>query len=198
MKKVLVVVGSHSIFKKMDYKKYFLNYSKDISKLLKEVDTNLINKIVELIKKTIELDNKIYIVGNGGSSSIASHISVDFVKVARVKSETFNNSNIITCFANDYGHDNWVKEAIKAYCSKDDLIIIISSSGESPNMVNAAKFCYENNYDLITFTGFEKNNEVSKFGKINFYVNSHEYNYIEMTHHIILVSIVDIFTKKIL
>ncbi len=182
----------------MDYNKYFLNYSKNILKLLEEVDTNLINQTVELIKNKIKSDNKIYLVGNGGSASISSHISVDFVKCAKVKSETFNNSNLITCFANDYGHDNWVKEAIKAYCSKNDLIIIISSSGKSTNMVNAAKFCNENNYDLITFTGFNKNNDVSKLGKINFHINSHEYNYVEMTHHIILVSIVDIFTKKII
>ena len=181
----------------MDYKKYFLNYSKEISKLLEEVDSNLINQTVELINNKINSDNKIYIVGNGGSSSISSHVSVDFVKAAGIKSETFNNANIITCFANDYGHENWVKEAIKAYCSKDDLIIIISSSGKSPNLVNAAKFCHKKNYDLITFTGFDRNNEVSKLGKINFYVNSHEYNYVEMTHHIILVSIVDIFAKKI-
>ena len=80
----------------MDYKKYFFNYSKDISKLLDEVDTNLINQTVELINKKIKSDNKIYIIGNGGSSSISSHISVDFVKSAGIKSETFNNSNIIT------------------------------------------------------------------------------------------------------
>ena len=180
----------------MNYKKFFLNYSKDILKLLKEVDINMINQTVELINKKHKSDNKIYIIGNGGSSSIASHVSVDFVKAAGIKSETFNNPNIITCFANDYGHDNWVKETIKAYCSKNDLIIIISSSGKSNNLVNAAKYCKENNYDLITFTGFDKNNDISKLGKINFHVNSREYNYIEMAHHIILVSIVDIFAKE--
>jgi D-sedoheptulose 7-phosphate isomerase len=181
----------------MDYKFFFKNYSQEIAKLLSNVDTNLINETVNLIKKKIDSDNTIYIVGNGGSSSIANHVSVDFTKVARVKSKTFNNSNIITCFANDYGHDNWVKEAILAYCSKEDLIIIISSSGKSLNMVNAAKYCRENHYDLITFSGFEKNNELSKLGQINFHVDSKNYNYIEMTHHIILVSIVDIFSQKI-
>ena len=64
-------------------------------------------------------------------------------------------------------------------------------------MINAAKYCSENQYDLITFSGFDKNNELSKLGQINFHVDSKNYNYIEMTHHIILVSIVDIFSKKI-
>ena len=179
----------------MEYKDFFNNYLHEITDLLKSVDTNLINETVELIKKKIKSNNTIYIIGNGGSSSIASHVSVDFIK-AKVKSQTFNNSNLITCFANDYGHDNWVKEAIKAYCSNHDLIILISSSGKSNNMVNAAKYCNENNYDLITFSGFENNNDLCKLGKINFFINSKNYNYVEMSHHIILVSIVDIFAQK--
>ena len=182
----------------MDYKNYFLNYSNNLTKLLDDVEVELINKTVELIKKKIKTDNEIYIIGNGGSSSIASHVSVDFTKAAGIKSNTFNNSNIITCFANDYGHDNWVKEAIKAYCSKEDLIILISSSGASTNIINAAKFCKEHHFDVITFSGFEKNNALYRLGKINFYVNSSNYNYIEMIHHITLLSIVDIFSQKIL
>ena len=120
----------------MDYKNYFNNYSESIFKLLNKVDINLINQSIELIKKNIEKNAKIYVVGNGGSASIASHVSVDFAKVARVPSATFNNSNLITCFANDYGYENWTKEAIKAYCSLDDTIILISSSGTSKNIVN--------------------------------------------------------------
>ena len=180
----------------MDYKNFFVNYYQEIFKLLAEIDTNLINESVDLIKKIFDSSNTIYIIGNGGSASIASHVSVDFTKVAGIKSQTFNNSNIITCFANDYGHENWVKEAIKAYCLKDDLIIILSSSGKSLNMINAAKYCKKNQYNLITLSGFETNNELCKLGNINFHVNSKNYNYIEMTHHIILVSIVDIFAQK--
>ena len=181
----------------MDYKKYFFHYSDSISKLLKKVDTNLINDSVNLIANTKKNKNKIYIVGNGGSSSIASHVSVDFAKVAKVNCSTFNNANLITCFANDYKYENWVVEAIKAYSSKKDLFILISSSGTSKNIVNAAQYCKKNNIDLITLSGFKKNNPLSQSGNINFHVESEEYNFIEMTHHIILLSIVDIFTKKI-
>ena len=182
----------------MDHKFFFKNYSDSIYDLLNEVDTNLICQSVELIEKKIKAKNKIYIVGNGGSASIASHVSVDFVKVAKIRSSTFNNSNIITCLANDYGYENWVEEAIKAYCSFEDLMILISSSGKSANIVNAANYCKQNNIDLITLSGFEKNNDLSKLGIINFHVNSTNYNYIEMTHHIVLLNIVDIFAKKIL
>ena len=182
----------------MKYNSFYKNYSKSISDLLNSIDTNLIDESVELIKKKIKTNNTIYIVGNGGSASIASHVSVDFIKVAKVKSLTFNNSNLITCYANDYGYENWVKEAIKAYCLIDDLVILISSSGTSPNILNAAKYCNDTNIDLITLSGFNKDNELNKLGKVNFHVDSKNYNYVEMTHHIILLSIVDIFAEKIL
>ena len=98
----------------MDYSKYFKNYTKSINEILANVDSNLIEKSVKIINKIIKQNKRIFIIGNGGSASIASHVSVDFAKVARVRSSTFNNSNLITCFANDYKYENWVAEAIKA------------------------------------------------------------------------------------
>ena len=181
----------------MDYTSYFNDYTRSINTLLNDVNIDLINQSVQMIKKTIENNNKIYIVGNGGSSSIASHVSVDFAKVAKVPSSTFNNANLITCFANDFSYENWVTEAIKAYCNNKDLLILISSSGTSKNIVNAANHCKLNNINLITFSGFNKDNALSKLGNINFYINSNNYNYIEMSHQIILVSLVDIFAKKL-
>ena len=181
----------------MNYSSYFKEYIKNIYDLNTTIDESLFEKSVDLIKQTINSDSKVYIVGNGGSSSIASHISVDFAKVAGVKSSTFNNANLITCFANDYNYEHWVVEAIKAYTSNKDLIILISSSGTSMNIVNAAQYCKDNKIKLITFSGFDINNPLSKLGNVNFHIQSSEYNYIEMCHHIILVSIVDIFAKKL-
>ena len=181
----------------MDYSSYFKDYTRSINNLLDDVDIDLIDKSVAIIRKTLNTKSKIYIIGNGGSASIASHVSVDFAKVAGVPSSTFNNSNLITCFANDYSYENWVTEAIKAYCNHKDLIILISSSGTSQNIVNAGKYCKENNINLITFSGFNLGNPLSKLGNIIFYINSKNYNYVEMTHHIILVSLVDIFAKKL-
>ena len=182
----------------MNYNDYFKKYSNSIKFLLDQVDTDLIKKSVDLIISTNNNSNKIYLAGNGGSSSIASHVSVDFVKSAGLKSSTFNNSNLITCFANDYGYEDWIKESIKSYSNKDDLIILISSSGMSKNVVNAAEYCNKYNINLITLSGFESDNPLSKLGKVNFHVESKDYNFIEMTHHIILVSIVDLFAKKLL
>ena len=111
----------------MGYDKFFREYSNSISSLLDKVDTNLINQSVELIKKVKNNNNKIYIVGNGGSSSIASHVSVDFSKVARIPSSTFNNANLITCFANDYGYENSFSEPLSTLAREKDLLIAVSS-----------------------------------------------------------------------
>ena len=181
----------------MDYSSYLKQYNKSIYELINSVNANLIEQSVQLIQRSIHNKSKVYIVGNGGSASIASHVSVDFAKVARVPSSTFNNSNLITCFANDYGYENWVVEAIKAYTNINDLIILISSSGTSKNIVNAAQYCKDNNINLITLSGFTKDNPLSTLGNVNFHIESTEYNYIEMSHHIILVALVDIFAKKL-
>ena len=181
----------------MKFEKYFKNYNKSIYNLLNDLDISLIDKSVELIQDCKKNKGKTIIIGNGGSASIASHVSVDFTKVANVPSTTFNNANLITCFANDYGHENWVKEAIKAYTQKNDILILISSSGTSNNIINAAKYCNENNIPLITFSGFDKSNLLAKLGDVNIHIDSNNYNYIEMSHHIILVSIVDIFAENL-
>ena len=180
----------------MDYSKYFRNYTKSINEILDNVDSNLIEKSVKIINKIIKQNKRIFIIGNGGSASIASHVSVDFAKVANVPSDTFNNANLITCFANDYGHHNWVKEAIKAYTKQNDILILISSSGTSKNILNAANYCKENRIPFITLSGFKNDNPLFQLGNVNIHVPSNKYNFIEMAHHIILVSIVDIFTEK--
>ncbi len=174
----------------------FNQYRDSINTILSNISDYQLNQSVKIIKKSIKKNGKVYVVGNGGSSSIASHVSVDLAKVANIPSSTFNNANLITCFANDYGYENWVTEAIKAYMQPKDMIIFISSSGASKNIVNAAKHCKKNSIDSITFSGFKKNNPLSKLGKVNFYINSNQYNFVEMAHHIILVYLVDVFAKN--
>ena len=120
-------------------------------------------------------------------------MSVDFNKMTGIETLNFNEPNIITCLANDYGYENWVSKALEFYGKEEDLIILISSSGESENIINAAKKAKELDIDIITFTGFSSENKLKTINEenLNFWVNSNAYNIIEMTHHIWLVSIVD-------
>ena len=180
--------------------KDFLNkYLSDFSELMRPDDL-ILDQLIEIKQALIDANakgNKGLIFGNGGSAAIASHFSVDLTKNAKIKCLNFNEASFITCFANDYGYENWVTEAIKAYCLIDDLVILISSSGTSKNIVNAAQYCKDNNIDLITLSGFTKDNPLSTLGNVNFHIESTEYNYIEMSHHIILLALVDIFVKKL-
>ena len=108
---------------------------------------------------------------------------------------TFNDSNLITCFANDYGHDNWMKEALKIHAQKNDIIFLISSSGKSKNILNCAYQAKRMSCRIVTFSGFEKNNELKKRGDINFWVNSKVYNHVEMIHHLWILSLCDYISK---
>ena len=108
------------------------------------------------------------------------------------KSSSFIVANLITCLANDYGFENWIKKSIEFYGDKGDCLIIISSSGQSQNIINACIQAKKSKFNsIITLTGFKKNNPVKKLGKINLWINSKSYNYVENIHQILLLSIVD-------
>ncbi len=137
------------------------------------------------------------IFGNGGSAAIASHFSVDLTKNAKIKCTNYNESDLITCFSNDFGYERWVEKTLEYYGEEGDNLILISAGGNSHNMINGAKKAKEKKINkIITFTGNEKNNDLSKFGDINFWVNSKAYNHIENVHQILLLSLVDLIIGK--
>jgi len=173
------------------YKKYF----NDISKKISSIDENQLLKISKMMK-SLSKKNKIILAGNGGSASMASHVAVDFTKFLKIRSVNFNEPNLLTCFSNDYGYENWVKEALKAYALRGDLVILISSSGQSKNLVKGAITAKKMGLKLITLTGFKKNNPLSKIGDINLWTDSKVYNIIEMTHHIWLLSLADYLSSN--
>lgn len=175
------------------FKKYFSLIEKNIN----EIDIELLNKASLLIKETASKKNKIIICGNGGSAAMASHLTVDLTKVAKIRSINFNEADLLTCFSNDYGFEKVFEKSIEYYGDKNDLLILISSSGRSKNMINAAKKAAKMGIKIVTFTGFSQNNPLKKYGKMNFWVNSNAYNIVEMTHHIWLLAIVDNIIGKI-
>jgi len=175
---------------------YFEDYFKYLYKHISNIDEKDLKNFIKIILDSTNKGNKILIAGNGGSASIASHVSVDFVKAAGLKCVNFNEPNLITCFSNDYGYEEWISKALEVYSEKNDLLILISSSGTSKNILNAAKTSNKKGLKLVTFSGFESNNPLRQLGDLNFWVNSKSYNYVEMSHHIWLVAVVDFLTKK--
>ena len=178
----------------------FINkYLKDFSNLVQPND-ELVNKIIKTKDILIEAsknNNKIMIFGNGGSAAIASHVSVDLTKNAKIRCSNYNESDLITCFSNDYGYERWIEKAIDFYADNNDVLILISSSGKSKNMINACKAAKNKKMaKIITFTGHDKNNPLSQLGDINFWIDSKAYNFVENTHQIWLLTICDLIIGK--
>lgn len=172
-------------------KNYFIS---EIENNFKSIDKNKLEEAVTLIKK-IPKKNKIILVGNGASAAISSHLAIDFTKAAGVRAINFNESSLLTCFSNDFGYENWVKEALNYYLLPKDIVILVSSSGKSKNVVNAAKYLKKRDNNLITLTGLNSNNPLKKYGKINFFVDSKNYNVVESVHLVILLGIVEELIK---
>lgn len=154
--------------------------------------SELIDQSIKLIKKA---DN-IYLIGNGASSTMADHYAADMTKNGGVKAHTFNLSSRITSIGNDIGFDNIFSENLKSFASNKDLLIAISSSGNSENIIKACAYANKIGMEIITLSGFYiKNNLISKkFGTIDFYIGSVYYGVVECTHNIILHMITDKLT----
>src|SRR3990167_6460969 len=118
---------------------WLLNYFQQYQKAYfnKSVFDDLI-ELKELFFKTQLEGKKVIFIGNGGSAAMASHCAVDFTKNAGIRCVNFNEADLITCFANDYGYALWLQKALEFYADDGDMVVLISSSGQSPNIVNAA------------------------------------------------------------
>ena len=177
---------------------YFTKYFKTIYNSLQSIDATQLKKVATMALAIQKSGKKIILAGNGGSAAMASHVAVDFTKACGIRAINFNEADLITCFANDYGYEHWVAKALEAYADPGDLVILISSSGKSQNMLNGAEIARKMGLSVITVSGFLPDNPLRKLGDLNLWVDSSEYNIVEMTHHIWLVSVIDYLIEKIL
>ena len=170
---------------------FYTDYFEEIGNKLRSVDVTMLDRLTTIFREAHDRKRKIILVGNGGSASIASHVAVDLTKVAGLRAITFNDDNLLTCFANDYGYEHWVEKALEYYSEPDDVAVLISSSGRSPNIVNGAAAARARALRVVTMSGFDADNPLRSSGELNFWVDSRSYNAVEMTHHIWLVAAVD-------
>jgi len=164
----------------------------DIQEIKKCIDEIKIEDLDKL-KQIIMSRKHIIIIGNGGSNAISSHISQDYTKALGKKSISFSDSSRLTCYMNDYGVENAYVKFIEHFSESETTVILISSSGNSPNIVNAAQYCISRNIDMITLSGFENDNKLNKLSDhsiIHFWVDSNDYGVVECTHEIILHSVI--------
>ena len=126
--------------------------------------------------------NKLMFVGNGGSAAIASHMAIDYSKNGGMRSLAFNDGASLTCLGNDLGYDQVFAKQVDLHARDGDLLIAISSSGRSANILNAVSKGRERDCRVLTLSGFTPDNPLRGMGDVNLFVPSGEYGFVELTH----------------
>jgi D-sedoheptulose 7-phosphate isomerase len=136
--------------------------------------------------------NKLMFVGNGGSAGISSHLAIDYSKNGGLRATAFNDPSALTCLANDLGYERVFAKQIELHSRPGDLLVAISSSGRSPNILGAVAAAQSGGCSVATFSGFTADNELRSMGDINFYVRSGAYGFVEIAHLSLCHAILDI------
>ena len=177
--------------------KFLTNYWTIYKNIL--FDQNIDKELIRLknaIAKVSLNKGKLFLVGNGASASLASHAATDFTKQAKVQALAFNDHNLITALANDYGYENWVSKALDFYVTTNDLVIFISVSGTSKNLVNAMENSRKSGIKTASLTGSDINNPLKKNCDFSLWVDSKAYNIVEAIHTIYMTTIIDLIIGK--
>ena len=150
-----------------------------------------VNDVMKLARATHAAGNKLIFLGNGGSAAIASHMATDYSKNGDIRSLAFNDGSMLTCLGNDLGYELVFAKQIELYGRPGDVVIAISSSGRSANILNAVKAARVTQCAVVTFSGFGPDNPLRKLGDTNFYVGSDRYGFVEIAHLTICHAILD-------
>ncbi len=150
-----------------------------------------VNQVMRQARSVHAAGNKLIFVGNGGSAAIASHMATDYSKNGDVRSLALNDSSMLTCLGNDLGYDRIFAKQIELHARPGDLVIAISSSGRSANILNAVKAARAAECAVVTFSGFAPDNPLRRLGDINFYLASDRYGFVEIGHLTICHAILD-------
>lgn len=183
---------------------YFRDFNNIFSRIVitdlvdKECDlTEGIEKAIRLIVTRAKSGNKVIFIGNGGSSSIASHMSTDFWKNGEIKAISFNDPAQLTCLSNDYGYSYVFEKPIRMFADSGDVLIAISSSGRSENIIRAVSAAKGIGCKVITMSGFKNDNPLRySGGDLNFYVPSSSYGFVEVIHQALCHCILDLIIER--
>lgn len=162
---------------------------KEFKKCFEDLDIRELN----LLKRIISEHNDIIILGNGGSNAISCHIAQDYTKVLKKRVLCFGESSRLSCYANDYGWDSAYLQFLREFSNENTLVILLSSSGESNNILKCAKFCSSKCMEYVILTGFSKDNTLKRSyendSSLDFWIDSSDYGVIESLHELILHSV---------
>ena len=154
-----------------------------------------VDRIFEELQRAKESGRGVFVVGNGGSAAVASHVVTDFVNKGGVRASTLHDSALLSCRANDYGYENAFERILSTMVQEGDVLIAISSSGQSVNIHNAVRRMQEIKGTIISLSGFKKDNPLRSLGDLNFWIDSTDYGVVEMGHLFLLHHIADRFAS---
>jgi len=150
----------------------------------------------DMILEARNNNKTVYFAGNGASTTIASHAALDYTNQLAIRCHAMNDPNFITCFANDFGYEDFMERTVKLYADTDDIVVLVSSSGQSQNAINAALRAHKKGCKVVTFTGFKADNPLRQMGDLNFWLDSGDYNVVESIHMIWLVMVCDMIADR--
>ncbi|HHT9156138.1 MAG TPA: SIS domain-containing protein [Candidatus Tripitaka californicus] len=151
---------------------------------------------IDLIQKQSALGKKLIFIGNGGSSSIASHQVTDFCKNGGIRAIAFTDASLLTCLSNDIGYPYVFEKSIELHADSGDVLFAISSSGRSENILRGVSAAKDKACEIITMSGFTADNPLRKGGRLNFFVPSNSYGHVEISHLTICHCMVDMLVEK--
>ena len=141
-----------------------------------------IQKNLGMLGNLKDRGGNLFLVGNGGSAGVVSHILTDFINVNKLNARTLHESSLLSCMSNDYGYENSFSEPLSTLAREKDLLIAVSSSGRSANIHNAVKSIKNAGGDAITLSGFGEDNPLRSMGDLNIWLDSTSYGLVEIGH----------------
>ena len=171
---------------------YLNGYVDSVQAAVRTVSAEKMDLVMALLKEKIELGAQIFAAGNGGSAAISAHLVCDWVKGTRMENQPslkvhslMENTSLLTALANDVSYEEAVAEQLKAYGKAGDAVILLSCSGNSPNVVRAAQVARKMEIDVISMTGFD-GGKLAQFSDISLHVPANNYGMIEDCHQMLM------------
>ena len=171
-----------------DVKHFSTDYFKNYLNAVNSLDYSQLSEVIDVLHKAYTKGNTVYVCGNGGSASIANHFVCDHLKGIRTDTDYLpkvfslsNNIEVITAIANDMDYADCFLYQLRTVAQKNDVLIVVSSSGDSENIVRAAEWGLKNNLTVIALTGFQGGRS-ARLANINLHINANNYGIIEDIH----------------
>lgn len=185
---------------------YWSRYQAAISNTLKNLEVSTIAGEAMDLEAALEQvclwsgevqtrDGTVHFIGNGASACMASHMSLDWTKNGRVRSTAHNDQAFLTALGNDFGYEHVFSKPLSWFGKSGDLLVAISSSGNSPNILCAVEAAREKGIRVVSFSGLKPENKLRQAGDLNFFVPAWSYGIVECAHQILLHAWLDGFMK---